>query len=77
VTDLPELIRRIESATGPDRALDEAVALALGWKHEVVAEGSAPTHVAKMWIPPEGRPRSFCPAFTGSVDVTMTVIPAI
>jgi len=58
MTDIAQLIRDIEAATGPDRALDERIALEVGW---------APETMSPLWSDSQGL-CSELPNFTGSLD---------
>lgn len=67
MTDLSALIRDIEAATGPDRALDERVALALGWTR---------AHDGRnWWESPKGQWFPNPPQFTGSLDAARGTFP--
>jgi hypothetical protein len=73
--DLLSLAARCESAAGPDRALDEAIARAMGWKCTATVNGwYAPEHAAEakrrkrgIWL----YPRVGLPAFTASIDTAL------
>src|SRR5690348_8789107 len=60
------LAERCEKAAGPDRDLDEAIALIFGWRL-----------VAKGWVrDPGGNSKDELPRFTASLDAAMTLVPA-
>jgi hypothetical protein len=64
---LSALIRDIEAATGPDRALDERIALAMGWRYDSAYGWLAPNEI------------DFCPLphFTGSLDAARGAIGSV
>lgn len=67
------LSQRIASMTGPDRAVDAEVAVALGllepeWAAECVAWGDQELH-------PECPAHGALPRFTASLDAAMSVVP--
>ena len=65
------LIERLEAATGPDRELDEEIALVTGW-------GFDPEFLTLQWTSPDGQiSKSLPPNFTGSIDAAMTLTPEI
>jgi len=57
----------IEQARGPSRELDREIALALGW--QVINQ------LGESWFDPDGK-ASGLPAYTGSLDAAMTLLPA-
>jgi len=60
----PDLIERIERATGPDRRLNADLLLALGWFGD---KGGV--------LDPKGNRVSTIPDYLGSLDAAMTLIP--
>lgn len=69
---MKDLIARLESATGPDYVLDSEIALAFGWKRDVVRweEGED-----VCWYAPDGKSEGGnCPFFTLRVDDAMRLI---
>jgi hypothetical protein len=81
MSQLLELAERCEQATRPDRELDGAIALALGWTFQKM-KGDA---LQKMkgdaqayWREPgvtDFYMRSKLPAYTASIDAAMTLVP--
>lgn len=74
---MDELIARLEAATGPDRELDAAIALAVGYTTYPDGYGDG-----NEWIDPQGNhlPRAVRmgaqpPKFTASIDAALTLVP--
>ena len=65
-SSLSDLIARLEKAAGPDRELDRAIALAMGW-----TESRASMHMLRS---PSGT-QEFPYAYTRSIDAAMTLVP--
>lgn len=65
-----ELIAALEKATGPDRELDAAIALALGWTKHVRVWGYA-------WTRADGSDATWngLPAYTASIDAAVSLVP--
>lgn len=68
---LTALRDRLAKATGPDRALDESIALTFGWKDR---------DAGMWWLPPNtpASPRTWVmgvPSFTASIDAAVTLVP--
>jgi hypothetical protein len=75
MTELEQLIADLETATGPDRALDERIALALGW---TCHRGYGNKAALDLWTLPAGLSKcatNFPPAFTGSYDAARSTVP--
>jgi hypothetical protein len=70
---MDELIERLEKATGPDRELDGAIALSLGWTFQKMKGDSKPYYRK----PGETTyyMRSEVPAYTASIDAALTLVP--
>jgi hypothetical protein len=68
---MDELIERLEKATGPDRELDGAIALSLGWTFQKMKGDSKPYYRK----PGETTyyMRSEVPAYTASIDAALTL----
>lgn len=63
------LIKRLEAATGPDRKLDDEIALVTGW-------GFDPEFLTLQWTSPDGQiSKSLPPNFTGSIDAARSIFP--
>lgn len=69
------LIERLEAASGPDRELDEAIGLDLGWSP--VSNPTFATGLMGRWYTPDGRMTDHygIPRWTASLDAAMTLIP--
>lgn len=73
MTDLRELVERLEAAEGPSRELDAEIARALGWK-DVGIGPHAPQTV--KWVRPDGSETfNRLPAYTASIDAALTLVP--
>lgn len=89
MTDLPALLTRLRAATGPDRALDAEIAALLRIVSSfdptnyivplIYRASDRRGFVEVACIHPDGkeylRAKRPAPAFTGSVDAAMTLIP--
>lgn len=64
-----ELIARLEAATGPDRELDRAIAMSLGWRHDP-HDGPYGT-----WTAPDGTRHTTFNEWTASIDAALTLVP--
>src|SRR5438105_1932936 len=77
-TDLSALIERVEKATGPDRELDEALALAFGWRlREIVL-----VRTVLEWERPTGfrlpiGTMADPPFFTASLDAALALVERV
>jgi hypothetical protein len=71
MTDIAELIARLEAATEGSRELDEAIALTFGW----TLDGQPTTAAPYRWIAPKGGWHLTPPLFTESVDAAMSLVP--
>ncbi len=69
---LAELVERLSSATGPDRELDLAIALATGWQSRTQNDPiTGPENVLT-----DGRSTIFMPRrYTSSLDAALTLVP--
>lgn len=65
---LEELARRCETATGPDRELDEAIASAFGWK-------PWPRYGDDRWQNPANLMVEVLRPYTASLDTALTLVP--
>ena len=77
MTNLHDLIARIEAAAGPDRELDAAISVAVG-------RGDHETHVIEYtdgrsqrvpWRPGGLLPDIECRSYTASIDSALTLVP--
>ena len=73
--EIAELIERLEKATGPDRKLDDDIAISHGWTFEKMKRDARP-----YWREPGqtewfARSRSGPPAYTSSIDAALTLVP--
>jgi len=78
MSDLLELAKRCEAATGPDRELDAEIARALG--HKIKPQTSNYTmemFYAIEWQAPHpyAGMKEPCPAWTASLDAALTLVP--
>jgi len=76
MTDLSDLIARVEAATGPDRELDDAIADAIfTGRHRCCIKGLS-DESGGMWMftYPDGSIGSSL-RFTGSTDAALTLVP--
>lgn len=73
MTNLQELIERVERASGPDRELDGKIALSLGWTFEKM-KGDARPYYRKPGVT-RYYERSEPPAYTAALDAAMTLVP--
>lgn len=72
MTDLSQLIERVEAATGPDRELDVAIILALhpeAGPYNPHCQGDEPI----FWNAPYYKQE--CPHLTASLDAALTLLP--
>lgn len=75
--ELLALAERLEAAAGPDRELDEAIAMVMGWSREWVDHGFRKT---TEWKRPEGASLPIGtlaepPFFTASIDAARSLVP--
>lgn len=68
MADLAGLLERVKAATGPDRVLDEDLALCFGWSHEVNLEEDY-----ECWRDDAGKAR-YLPKVTASVDAALALV---
>lgn len=73
MADYDDLIARLESAEGPDRELDEAIAYCIGWYSCPPALTSRTNR--DIWFDPDGGEFEEVPEFTGSLDAAMELMP--
>jgi len=73
MSDFSDLIARVEAASGPDREIDGAICLALGWTFQKMKGDSKPYY---------RRPgetayylRSTPPEYTASIDAALKLLP--
>ncbi len=74
MTTLPELIARLEAATGPDRELDGELALSAGWTFQKMARDRV-----AYWRRPgetEYYMRGTLPPYTASLDSALALVEA-
>lgn len=64
-----ELITRLESADGPDRELDWAIAESLGWTRCQVGQ------VIACYAPGDPHMKAGAPRYTASIDAALTLVP--
>lgn len=68
---LPDLILELENAAGPDRRLDTAIALLVGYRRKVEhiteAHGKEPVRQV-LWVVPGGGDTAKVPYYTSSLD---------
>tara|TARA_Y100000310_G_C20602926_1_gene774004 strand:+ start:231 stop:599 length:369 start_codon:yes stop_codon:yes gene_type:complete len=69
-----ELAQRIETAEGPDRALDAEIAAAVGWR--VLYDKSDPNDAEPYYQPVPEMSWQTVPRYTGSLDAAMQLVPA-
>jgi hypothetical protein len=69
---MKDLIERLEKATGPDRDLDDRIAIASGYKVACVGNAAA-TDIG--FIYPDGSRHWGAPRFTESLDAALTLVP--
>lgn len=80
MSDLGEIIARLERATGPDRELDKAILEAIGWRRDKEACGIAAA--SEIWVSPDGEyydavidPFKVFPHPTASLDSALMLFP--
>lgn len=69
--NISDLILELQHATGPDRALDVAIAVSIGWEKKVTFtkdEAGAKTKNV-IWLFDGGKEKSRVPYFTSKLDV--------
>lgn len=64
-----ELIARLESADGPSRELDWAIAESLGWTRRQVGQ------VIACYAPSDPHMKAGAPRYTASIDAALTLVP--
>jgi len=64
----PDLLTRLEKATGPDRELDEDLARELGWETVMQWNGL-------VWKSPSGNTGYTPPRFSSSIDEALSLVP--
>lgn len=82
MTDLTELAKRVEAATGPDRELDAEIAIAIDLKlphddygaRDAARRGGA-ARLAEMGECHQNVWRTYLPRYTASLDSAMTLVP--
>ncbi|OAP39523.1 hypothetical protein ATC00_09770 [Sinorhizobium americanum] len=77
---LDELLKELENATGPSRALDAAIGKIVGYKRKVEYRRSSQTGepVRKVfWVVPSGEDYVRMPAFTGLLDAAIDLATTI
>lgn len=75
---LEDLVGRVEAATGPDRELDGAIALAVGgWHRDWLDEGRNPHHMPDWyWWHTDDHPHQATdahPRYTSSIDAALAL----
>ena len=80
-TELFALADRVEAAKAWDIALDEAVAVAMGWQRPMLPGTCGPDYEGRNryeWHDTDQQPRGFYPPqFTASLDAALTIYDAI
>lgn len=66
---MTELITRLESADGPSRELDWAIAESLGWTRRQVGQ------VIACYAPGDPHMKAGAPRYTASIDAALTLVP--
>lgn len=79
MTDLNTLAEQVERAAAPSRELDEAIALATGWRQEK-REYLDGARILTEWVRPDGfrlpiGTMAEPPFFTASLDAALTLVP--
>lgn len=65
----PDLIERLEAASGPDRELDAEIAVAIG-----LGKATA-NHAGRYWKQGDLHVTGEAPAYTASIDAALTLVP--
>lgn len=68
---MDDLIKRLSEATGPDRELDNLIALAAGY---TIAQKCMP-HAPDTYFAPKQKYIGVAPRFTESIDAALTLVP--
>jgi hypothetical protein len=71
--EVAALADRVEHASGPDRELDNDIAIVTGWQFRFEQHDDFLTE--ETWISPDGSEHSSLPRFTGSLDAAMALVP--
>lgn len=72
-TPMQDIIERLEKATGPDRELDEAIAIACGWSRYLLKDTVIGDEL--VWKSPDGNLTPCVRSFTASIDAALTLVP--
>jgi hypothetical protein len=67
------LLTRLSALTGPDRTIDEEIALAFGWTKTNSA--IPPSSADPYWRSPRGQICPNVPLYTASIDAALTLVP--
>lgn len=70
---MQDLIERLEKANGPDRELDGAIALSLGWTYQKM-KGDKRAYYRKPGVT-DCYLRATVPEYTSSLDAALTLVP--
>lgn len=79
MSDLSDLIARLEAATEGSRALDCEVALAVGWTTRIHKPQTNYDMEWVEWLPPRGKlaeVSTVVDRYTRSIDAALTLVPA-
>jgi len=71
---LRSLADTVEGLRGRDSAIEQEIAIALGWTHRVDRHDDDLTE--DVWIDPKGKDHPWWPFVTASIDSAMSLVPA-
>lgn len=75
--DLGELLVRLRSSKGPDRALDAAIGQVIGYRRRLATDAEAKREPEQAWLAPDSNEAVRLPFFTSSIDSACEVAKAV